>query len=267
MLSYIEATARTPRLCIDDGGPIGKPAIKPVIFLHSLAGSASHWNAQLEHLRNNRRSVAFDLRGHGCSSPPTDGDYSIESQAEDIAAVADSSGIDRFVLVGHSFGGTVAIAYAGAHPERVAGLLLADPSGDARRVPGERMRQFLSALESESYSKVIEDYYSQLLAGSKPHVREKIMRDLRNTLPETVVDAFGAPLKYDPFPALRRYSGPKLSVITYLNEAPFSLHKIDTSLPYIQMAGTSHWLQMDRPEEFNRIMDDFIASVDEKRRP
>lgn len=262
-LSYIEATAKTAGLCIDDGND-GGPAGRPVIFVHSLAGSSSHWEAQLLHLRKNRRAVAFDLRGHGCSKPPADGDYSIESQAEDVDSVADSLGIDRFVLVGHSLGGIIAVAYAGAHPERVAGLLLADPSGDARQVPEEQMRQFLFALESESYSKAIEDYYNQLLAGSTPRAQEKVLQDLRNTPAETVVGVFKASLKYDPFPPLRRYSGPKLSVITYLNDAPFSLHKIDTGLPYAKMTGTGHWLQMDRPEEFNRIMDDFIASVEAK---
>ncbi len=259
-LSYIEATARTPRLSLDDGGSGGMP----VIFLHSLAGNSSHWDAQLKHLRTNRRAVAFDLRGHGRSPPPKDGDYSIESQAEDVDAVADNLGIDKFVLIGHSFGGTVAIAYAGSHPERVAGLLLADPSGDARMVPEEQMRQFLSALESNYYPKVIEDYYSQLLVGARPDVREKILQDLRNTSRETVIGTFKATLEYDPFPALRSYHGPKLSIITHLNDMPFSLHRIDTSLPYIRMAGTGHWLQMDKPEEFNKIMDDFLVAIDAK---
>ncbi|MGA9098555.1 MAG: alpha/beta hydrolase [Methanotrichaceae archaeon] len=257
-MTYIEAAARTPRLGIDDGGTGGMPAI----FLHSLAGNSSHWDAQLKHLRTNRRAVAFDLRGHGRSQPPKDGDYSIESQAEDVDAVANGLGIERFVLVGHSFGGTVSIAYAGSHPERVSGLLLADPSGDARMVPEKQMRQFLSAMESESYIKVIEDYYSQLLVGAMSDVREKVLLDLRNTPRQTVVGVFKASLNYDPFPALRSYEGPKLSVITHLNDAPFSLHKIDTSLPYLRVAGTGHWLQMDKPVEFNKTLDDFLASVD-----
>jgi len=255
-LTYIEAAARTLRLCIDDGGSGGAP----VIFLHSLAGNSSHWEAQLKHLRRNRRAIAFDLRGHGCSQPPKDGDYSIESQADDVDEVANGLGIERFVLAGHSFGGTVAIAYAGSHPERVAGLLLADPSGDARMVPGEQMHQFISAMESDSYSRVIEDYYGQLLVGARADVREKILQDLRNTPRETVVGTFKASLEYDPFPALRSYLGPKLSVITHLNDAPFSLHRIDTSLPYMRVTGTGHWLQMDKPVEFNKILDDFLAS-------
>jgi pimeloyl-ACP methyl ester carboxylesterase len=233
----------------------------PVIFLHALAGNSSHWRAQLDHLRRNRRAIAADLRGHGRSRPPKDGDYTIESLAKDVDVIASYLGIKRFILCGHSLGGTVAIAYAGRSPERVAGLLLADPSGDARMVPEEQMHKFISALESDSYPEVIEDYYGQLLVGSRPPVREKVLQDLRSTPREAVVGMFRASAMYNPFPALQGYQGPKLSVITHLNEAPFSLHRIDTGLPYIRMAGTGHWLQMDRPDEFNRILDDFLAAV------
>ena len=195
VLAYTEARGKSPCLGIDDGGSGGIP----VIFLHSLAGNSSHWDAQLKHLRTNRRAVAFDLRGHGRSQPPKNGDYSIESQAGDVEVVSNYLGIERFVVVGHSVGGTIAIAYASSHPERVAGLLLADPSGDIKRVPEAHFHQFLSALKSESYSNVIEDYYSQLLLGARPDVREKVLLDLRNTPHETVIGTLLS-LEYDRFP-------------------------------------------------------------------
>lgn len=244
-------------LNVDDGGSGGLP----VIFVHSLAGNTSHWSAQLEHLRKERRAVALDIRGHG-HSESNDGDYAIESLAGDIEVVAGELGLKRFVLVGHSSGGTVSIAYAGSNPEKVVGLLLVDPSGDARKVPAEQANQLISALESDWYSKAIEDYYGMLLIGSRPEVREKVIQDLRNTPRKTVIGIFKSSLQYDPLTPLRLYKGPKLSVITSLNDAPFSLHNLDTELPHINVTGTGHWLQMDKPEEFNRIMDDFLNYVE-----
>ena len=73
--------------------------------------------------------VAVDLRGHGRSEAPAAGDYAVESLAADIAAVVDALGLGRFVLVGHSMGGAAALAYADAHPERVAGLVLVGTPG------------------------------------------------------------------------------------------------------------------------------------------
>jgi pimeloyl-ACP methyl ester carboxylesterase len=60
-------------LAVDDGGR-GEPA---VVLVHSLAGTAQQWSEQLRHLRQSRRAVAFDFRGHGRSDPPRNGDYTI----------------------------------------------------------------------------------------------------------------------------------------------------------------------------------------------
>jgi pimeloyl-ACP methyl ester carboxylesterase len=76
--------------------------------------------------------VALEWRGHGRSAAPDDGDYSFPSVAADVEEAVKRLGIGRFVLVGHSGGGLAAVHYAGEHPDRVAGLLLADPAGDAR---------------------------------------------------------------------------------------------------------------------------------------
>ena len=259
-LIRIRGKMSSPSLCIDDGGSGGLP----VVFVHSLAGNTSHWSAQLEHLRKERRAVALDIRGHGNSKSPKDGDFAIESLASDIDVVASELGLQRFVLVGHSSGGTVSIAYAGSHPEKVAGLLLADPSGDARKVPAEQVNLLIGALESDSYSKAIEDYYGMLLTGSQPTVREKVIQDLRNTPHETVICIFKSSLWHDPLTPLHLYKGPKLTVITSLNDAPFSLHNLDADLPHIKVTGTGHWLQMYKPEEFNRILDDFMTFVESK---
>ncbi len=242
---------------IDDGGN----GSVPVVFVHSLAGNTQQWSAQLNHIRITRRAVALDLRGHGQSLPTANDDYAIESMAQDIQTVVDRLGIERFILVGHSMGGSVAGAYAGTNPERVVGLLLVDPSGDSTQMPAEEVQQYLGALESEAYSSVVEGYWSQILAGSAETTEAKVIQDLRDTSKATVVGVFKELFKYNPVPTLERYDGPKLSVITSLNETPFGVHNLVSDLPHEVITGTGHWLQLDKPEEFNRIMDDFLTSI------
>ncbi|MCP3665759.1 MAG: alpha/beta hydrolase, partial [Gammaproteobacteria bacterium] len=150
------------KIYIDDGGD----GSLSVVFVHALAGNTGQWSAQLSHIRTKRRAIALDLRGHGQSLPPADGDYAIESMVQDIQTVVDQLGIERFILVGHSMGGSVAGAYAGIYPERVAGLLLVDPSGDSTQMPREEVQQYIGALESEAYSNVVGGYWSQILTGS-----------------------------------------------------------------------------------------------------
>jgi pimeloyl-ACP methyl ester carboxylesterase len=138
------ALTRIGALSTDDGGVGGLP----VVFVHSLAGNTSQWSAQLEHLRASRRAIAIDLRGHGLSQPPDDGDYTIDSLAADIDTIARRFDIPEFVLVGHSMGGIVSLAYANSHPGRAVGILLVDPAGDVRKVPADEIRQFMGAIDS-----------------------------------------------------------------------------------------------------------------------
>lgn len=248
---------------VDDGGT----GSVPVVFIHSLAGNTQQWSAQLNHIRTTRRAIALDLRGHGQSATPANGDYAIDSMAQDIWTAVDQLGVEKFILVGHSMGGSVAGAYAGAHPEQVAGLLLADPSGDSTQMPVEEVHQYLGALESEAYSNVVEGYWRQILIGSAEATEVKVMQDLRNTSRVTVVGVFRELFEYNPVPALKRFDGPKLSIITSHNETPFGVHNLVSDLPHQMITGTGHWLQLDKPEEFNRIMDDFLTSIGNGRLP
>lgn len=240
------------KLTVDDGGNGDA-----VLFVHSLAGSTRHWSGQLEHLRKTRRAVALDLRAHGKSEAPRNGAYSIEAQAEDVGAVADALGLERFVLVGHSMGGGIALAYAGKHPERVTHLLVADPIGDGTQTPEAEVRPFLDALDSPAYTETIEGYWSSI-AGSDGAVLERLLHDLRETPRETVVGGLRAVMTFDPNPALAWFRGPTLAVITPENDFPYSMHRLGAGLPHRVIAGTGHWLQIERPAEFNRILERFL---------
>lgn len=249
-------------LYIRDGGGAENPEATPVLFIHSLAGNGGQWALQLDHLQRHRRAVAFDLRGHGESDPAEDGDYSIPALAADVAAVADQLGLRRFILAGHSLGALVAIEYAGRHPGRVAGLLLVDPSGDTSRLPEEESRPFLAALRADPLGE-LESYFRQLVVGGDPDASRWVVEDLRLTHEDAVVRAVEGSLRYQPLPALQRYPGPKLSVISDMNRLPFSLHNLLPGLPVHPMTGTGHWVQMDRPEAFNRLLDEFLTSADD----
>jgi pimeloyl-ACP methyl ester carboxylesterase len=238
-------------LAVDDEGRGGLP----VVFVHSLAGNSSHWAAQLEHLRPSRRAVALDLRGHGRSEPPRNGDYSIAGMAGDIEAVVDTLRLDRFVLVGHSMGGGVALTYAGAHP-RIAGLLLVDPIGDGKQISSAETKPLLAGLDS-NYDTTIGEYWAGI-AGPDSAVRERLLADLRATPRKTVVPAFRAALQFDPDPSLARSRGPMLAIVTPYNDQPFSLHRLGKGFPHRVVQGTGHWIQLDKPGDFNRLLDEFL---------
>ena len=244
-------------LYVSDGGAGGIP----VVFVHSFGGSAKHWEKQLEHLRSNRRAIAFDLRGQGQSEAPANGEYDVNALSNDIAAVVDSLKLNKFVLVGHSMGGSAAIAYAGKHPERVAGLLI---TGTPGKTPGDQAKPIIAALESDKYPSVMEDYMKKLLENATPATNKLEREGINKISKQASIDIIKSVFRYDPLPDLRNYPGPKLIISRAGEENPNSLHTYFPGIPYITVEGTSHWIQLDKPDKFNSIMDDFLVTVEKR---
>ena len=247
-------------LFVDDGGSGGVPVNIPVVLVHSAAGSTEHWTAQLTHLRRTRRAVALDLRGHGRSAPPRNGDLGIASLCADVAAVIDGLGLARVVLVGHSLGGLVCAAFAGTRPERVAGLFMLDPASDGRQIPKAVAEGMMASLRANAHAATLA-YWQPMLAPSRTEVRERLIKDLYATPPATIVGPLEDMLTFDPVTPLARYTGPRLSVITAANETPAALHALVPGVVGRKVEGTGHWVQLDDPGLVNRLLDEFLAGV------
>jgi pimeloyl-ACP methyl ester carboxylesterase len=97
-----------------------------IVLIHGLASNRGFWNIKvLLPLIKHYRVTTYDLRGHGYSGMPLVG-YTPEDMASDLHHLLDHLGIEQAHLVGHSFGGVVALQYAILHPERVMSLIIAD---------------------------------------------------------------------------------------------------------------------------------------------
>lgn len=246
-------TGRSGPLAVDDGGSGGVP----ILFVHSFAGNKTHWQAQVAHLRTTRRAVAMDLRGHGLSAPPHDSNYSVPALASDIAAVADALNLRRFVLVGHSMGGAASVEYAGTHPDRVAGLVLVGTPG---RMAPAQTQQIVAALSAD-FDKTMAGYWESLLADAQPSVRAGLQADRTRIAREPSMAIISAVFAFDPLPSLAAYAGPKLVIDATRADAPGALFRQARGIRYQLMAGASHWVQLDKPQDFNNLLDAFLASV------
>jgi pimeloyl-ACP methyl ester carboxylesterase len=104
-----------------------------VLFIHGLTGSHRNWSHLVNALKEDHRVVAPDLWGHGASAKPM-GDYSLGAHAGTMRDLLDELGIDRVTLVGHSFGGGIAMQLCYLFPERVERLVLVASGGLGRAV-------------------------------------------------------------------------------------------------------------------------------------
>src|ERR1700693_182020 len=123
----------------------------PVVCVHGYTGSAQAFNAPARHIGDRARIIAPDVRGHGESAWSPEGAYQYKDQAADLAALVDRLELDRFVLIGTSMGGIIAMAYAAQHAERLRGLVIndigPDPEAGSRRITemvGSRPEDFAS---------------------------------------------------------------------------------------------------------------------------
>lgn len=97
-----------------------------LVLVHGLATNRAFWYATLaQAFKNNYRVTLYDLRGHGYSELTEQG-YSASAMAQDLEGLLDHLGISQAMVVGHSYGGGVALELAAQQPERVSHLALLD---------------------------------------------------------------------------------------------------------------------------------------------
>ena len=88
------------------------------------------------------------------------------------------------------------------------------------------------------------------------------MKGLRATPGPAIIGPLEDLLVFDPVTPLARYRGPRSIVITAANDGPGGLHLQLPEIPTHRMA-TGHWVQLDDPDGVNRLLDEFLAQVDE----
>jgi pimeloyl-ACP methyl ester carboxylesterase len=140
----------------------GRPDALPVICVHGYTSSAEAFNALARRIQDRAHIIAMDVRGHGESAWSQDDAYQYADQAGDLAALVDQLGIERFVLIGTSMGGVIAMVYASRYADRLRGLVLNDIGPDVEagsgRITGlvrSRPADFASLDEAMQYRREI----------------------------------------------------------------------------------------------------------------
>jgi pimeloyl-ACP methyl ester carboxylesterase len=181
----------------------------PVVLLHGLTASRRYvvmGSSALQ--RGGHRVIAYDARAHGVSSPaPTPDAYGYDELGVDLGAVLDGCGVQRPVLAGASMGAHTLLAYALAHPDRVAGAVVITPAYDpATYDDPERLAQW-DALAAGLRSGGVEGFLAAYDLDSVPEKwRETVVKVIRQRLavhehPDALADAIEVVPRSRPFEA------------------------------------------------------------------
>ena len=118
---------------------------EPLMLVHGLGGAASNWLALAPALLPGRRLIVPELPGHG-GSPPLPGAPGLDAYADSVAALVEHVGVGTAAVVGHSFGGAVALRLAIRSPELVDRLVLAGAAGISSATRRARYALTITAL-------------------------------------------------------------------------------------------------------------------------
>ncbi len=250
----IEVKGKAGPIAVDDGGT-GDPAC---LLVHSLGGRRSFWASTLAALREHHRAIALDLRGHGASAPAAFAESGLEDFADDVLRVADALGLTRFVLIGHSFGATVALAVAARVPGRVVALVLVDPAGAFDQVPVSTLEAFIDTVLQDDSGAFVRAAYEANLERATPATRDMVLDSLAATNRDTLGAAYTALFATDTRALLLRYPGPVRLIVDAANDSPMSLHAQVPDLDIVLVEGASHWLMLDRPDDFALALKEFV---------
>ena len=245
----------------------GDPALPPLVFLHGIGGAARAWRGQLDYFKDNYHAIAWDMPGYGGSAPLET--VSIATLANALKDFLQAAGAIKPVIVGHSIGGMIVQQLLTADPLIASAVVLAQTSPAFGRPEGEWQKQFIEArlgpLDRGATMAALAPSLVQELTGDDPDKEGMALaRDCMGAVPEptyraTMLALMGFDLRH----ALKEISVPALLLSGSKDKnapAPMMV-KMASYVPgsiYVELEGVGHLANLERPDEFNAVLWDFL---------
>jgi pimeloyl-ACP methyl ester carboxylesterase len=232
---------------------------KTVILVHGWTCDETSWKLQVPALAKEYRVVTIDLPGHGKSGLPKDGKFSLDLFAKAVESVRAEAKAERVILAGHSMGTPVIVHYARLYPKHVAALIFVD--GGIMQPSANLNESFADQFSGPSGLKNRENMIRNMFSSATtPEIQKQILSMMLNAPPETAVGAMKAifapsNLKDEicTLPVLGIYADKSRSGNSDYMKSHFP--KMD----YREIPGTGHFLMLEKPDEFNRLVLEFLA--------
>ncbi len=235
----------------------GKTAL---VFVHGWCCDESYWHPQIEHFAKKFKVVSIDLAGHGESGTQRK-DWSMAAFGEDVAAVVKKLGLKRVILIGHSMGGPVILAAARLIPDVVIGLVGVDTFHDLNRKnvkepAKERVARYRSNFVEASRQAV----RTMFVEKSDPKLVERIVADMSSSPSQVGIGALEGMSNFNTATAMESVAAPIRCVCS--DYQTFDLESAKQHAPsfeLILMSGVGHFVMLEDPATFNRILERIIA--------
>lgn len=238
----------------------GEPAI---VLVHGWSCDANYWNAQVPQLAGTHTVVTLNLAGHG-SSGRNRSEWSMLRFGEDVVAVLRAIPNERVILVGHSMGGPVVVEAARQAPDRVIGIIGVDTFsniGEPAMPPAAR-EAWLADLRADfigAVRKFVQETF--FTKNADRELVRKVATDMSLAPPDIAIASAIALGDYDIVTPVSEMRVPIVAINSDLR-GPTDEARIRAFVPQFRvrtMSGLGHFLMMEDPVSFNRVLAEEIA--------
>lgn len=257
----------------------------PVIFVHEYAGDHRAWEPQMRHFGQRYRAITYAARGYPPSDVPESvSSYSQVRAADDIAAVLKGLGIAKAHVVGLSMGGFATLHFGFRHPEKALSLVVAGCGYGAEKGQSEKFKAEADAIAAFIDKEGIEVFAAKYAYGpTRVQFENKDPRgfaEFKQQLSEH--SALGArntqlgvqrerPSLYDLIEPMKALNVPTL-VLTGDEDWPclqpaLLMKQTIPSAALSVMPNCGHTINIEDPDQFNRLVGEFLVQVDCGRWP
>jgi 3-oxoadipate enol-lactonase len=242
----------------------------PLVFLHGFPLCRGAWQKQMDAFGFSHRVIAPDLRGFG-NSEAASGPTTMTQYAADVHALLQQLGTGPVVLIGHSMGGYVALAFAHQFPEMLRGLVLVSTKAGQDTAKAAAVRRATAEkVKAEGVQGVVEAMAPKMLvAGNRDErMAEEVRAFMAASEAAGVIGALlGMAERPDATEMLSQIMVPTL-VITGAEDTVIPPSESDKLVQAIRGAQLSviphagHLVAFEQPDEFNRVLEDWLVRAD-----
>jgi len=241
-----------------------------LVLLHGWCDSSDVWREVIAEFSKERRCIAPDMRGHGQSSFATDHAYFPEALSSDVVALCRTAGLEKPIVVGHSYGGLLAAEIARRFPNFARGVVVVDQPLDLAGLHSQLAVWEEAVRSKEQHLGFREQFLRGLITPLMPEGRREELMEQAMRTPIEIGQALWAMLFEATTDELHDRGDADMAALGTLPVMVIDGHEPEGYYAELRRAAPGidirtlncgHWVHLERPAEFNAALREFIAKV------
>ena len=238
----------------------------PLYMVHGIGSRRVTWDDLLPGLEEHFTCVRYDLRGHG-QSPVPPVPYSLDDLVDDLEALRLHLGHGRIHIIGHSLGGQIGPAYARAHPEHTASVVLLSTAAGRTADDSAKVQGVVARMRSEGVEPVLntllDRWYTDRFIADRPDAIANRIQQVLGTPEDVFLSVFDVYAGAEMAPWLREVACPCLVMTGELDGGcnPRLNRFIADELPDAELVildGLKHSILIEAPDRVLGPVRDFL---------